>query len=60
MWMHYRITLYTRDMSHREVDVTIAQAFKLYSDVIPLDFKQITSGQADIMILFKGRCKSLK
>ena len=47
-------------MSHREVDVTIAQAFKLYSDVIPLDFKQITSGQADIMILFKGRCKSLK
>ncbi|XP_041918944.1 collagenase 3-like [Alosa sapidissima] len=51
----YRITIYTRDLSQREVDYTIGQAFKLYSDIIPLDFKQITSGTADIMILFKGR-----
>lgn len=51
----YRITLYTNDLSRREVDATIAQAFKLYSDVIPLDFKQIHSGTADIMILFKAR-----
>ncbi|KAL2096441.1 hypothetical protein ACEWY4_008589 [Coilia grayii] len=41
-------------LTYRDVDNTIAQAFKLYSDVIPLDFKQITSGTADIMILFKG------
>ncbi|CAJ1065837.1 collagenase 3-like [Xyrichtys novacula] len=50
----YRITQYTPDLTNRQVDATIAQAFQLYSDVIPLDFKQIRSGTADIMILFKG------
>lgn len=54
---HFRITEYTPDLSQREVDVTIAQAFKLYSDVTPLVFKQIYSGTADIMILFKARSK---
>ncbi|KAJ8348572.1 hypothetical protein SKAU_G00271610 [Synaphobranchus kaupii] len=51
----YRITRYTRDLSQKEVDATISQAFKLYSDIIPLDFQQIHSGTADIIILFKGR-----
>ncbi|KAF7700947.1 matrix metallopeptidase 30 [Silurus meridionalis] len=51
----YRITEYTPDLSQGEVDTTIAQAFKLYSDVTPLVFKQIYSGTADIMILFKAR-----
>uniref|UniRef100_A0A673BWF0 Collagenase 3-like n=1 Tax=Sphaeramia orbicularis TaxID=375764 RepID=A0A673BWF0_9TELE len=50
----YRITQYTPDLSQRQVDETIAKAFELYSDVIPLNFKQIYSGTADIMILFKG------
>ncbi|XP_028320500.1 collagenase 3-like [Gouania willdenowi] len=50
----YRITQYTPDLSQSQVDATIAQAFKLYSDVIPLDFKHISTGTADIMILFKG------
>ncbi|XP_040902133.1 collagenase 3-like [Toxotes jaculatrix] len=50
----YRITRYTPDLTQRQVDATIAQAFQLYSDVIPLDFKQIYTGTADIMILFKG------
>ncbi|XP_077467480.1 uncharacterized protein LOC144083466 [Stigmatopora argus] len=50
----YRITQYTPDLSQRQVDETIRQAFQLYSDIIPLDFKQIYSGTADIMILFKG------
>ncbi|KAJ0063623.1 hypothetical protein NL108_004463 [Boleophthalmus pectinirostris] len=50
----YRITQYTPDLSQGQVDATIAQAFQLYSDVIPLNFKQIYSGTADIMILFKG------
>lgn len=45
-------------MSQRQVDNTIAQAFQLYSDVIPLDFKQVYSGTADIVILFKGGCES--
>lgn len=53
-----RITRYTPDLSRSQVDATIAQAFQLYSDVIPLDFKQINSGTADIMILFKGGCES--
>lgn len=53
-----RITQYTPDLPQRQVDATIAQAFQLYSDVIPLDFKQVTSGTADIMILFKGGCES--
>ncbi|KAM6970469.1 matrix metallopeptidase 30 [Aplochiton taeniatus] len=51
----YRITLYTSDLRRSDVDATIAKAFQLYSDVIPLDFKQINSGTADIMILFKAR-----
>ncbi|XP_077051796.1 matrix metallopeptidase 30 [Siphateles boraxobius] len=50
----YRITEYTSQLSQRDVDVIIAKAFQLYSDVIPLDFKQIYSGTADIMILFKA------
>ncbi|XP_042270399.1 uncharacterized protein LOC121898933 [Thunnus maccoyii] len=50
----YMITRYTPDLSQSQVDSTIAKAFQLYSDVIPLDFKQIYSGTADIMILFKG------
>ncbi|XP_073729815.1 collagenase 3-like [Misgurnus anguillicaudatus] len=50
----YRITEYTLKLSRSEVDATIAKAFKMYSDVIPLDFKQIYSGTADIMILFKA------
>ncbi|KAK5904452.1 hypothetical protein CesoFtcFv8_006015 [Champsocephalus esox] len=50
----YRITQYTPDLTQSHVDSTIAQAFQLYSDVIPLNFKQVYSGNADIMILFKG------
>uniref|UniRef100_A0A8C2ZJP9 Peptidase metallopeptidase domain-containing protein n=1 Tax=Cyclopterus lumpus TaxID=8103 RepID=A0A8C2ZJP9_CYCLU len=50
----YRITQYTQDLTQSQVDAIIAQAFQLYSDVIPLDFKQVNSGTADIMILFKG------
>lgn len=53
-----RITQYTPDLPQSQVDTTIAQAFQIYSDVIPLDFKQISSGTADIMILFKGGCES--
>uniref|UniRef100_A0A3Q3IMT4 Peptidase metallopeptidase domain-containing protein n=1 Tax=Monopterus albus TaxID=43700 RepID=A0A3Q3IMT4_MONAL len=49
----YRITDYTPDLSQNEVDTAIAKALKLYSDVLPLDFKQIDNGTADIMIVFK-------
>lgn len=52
---HCRITDYTADLSQSDVDANIAKALQLYSDVIPLDFKQIDSGTADIMIMFKSR-----
>eukprot|EP00064_Thunnus_orientalis_P014238 superscaffoldBa00002453_g14280 len=51
----YRITDYTPDLSQSDVDATLAKALKLYSDVIPLDFRQIHSGTADIMIMFKAQ-----
>ncbi|XP_029302302.1 uncharacterized protein LOC115017756 [Cottoperca gobio] len=50
----YKITQYTPDLTQSQVDATIGKAFQLYSDVIPLDFKQVTSGTADILIIFKG------
>ncbi|XP_061137716.1 transforming growth factor beta regulator 1 [Syngnathus typhle] len=50
----YRITQYTPDLSQKQVDDIIGKAFQLYSDVIPLDFKQIDDGTADIVIVFKG------
>lgn len=55
----HRITDYTPDLSQSHVDATIAKALKVYSDVIPLDFKQITSGTADIMITFKRQGDSV-
>ncbi|XP_018546481.1 matrix metallopeptidase 30 [Lates calcarifer] len=51
----YRITDYTPDLSQSAVDATLAKALKLYSDVVPLDFKQIHSGTADMMITFRTR-----
>ncbi|XP_041865179.1 matrix metallopeptidase 30 [Melanotaenia boesemani] len=50
----YRITDYTQDLSQSVVDETIAKAFKLYNDVIPLDFKKTDSDTADIKIMFKA------
>lgn len=51
---------YTPDLSTSVVDAAIAQALKLYSDVIPLDFKRIYYGTADIMIMFsrQGKCSA--
>ncbi|XP_047464027.1 matrix metallopeptidase 30 [Mugil cephalus] len=50
----YRITDYTPDLGRSDVDATIAKALKLYSDVAPIDFKQIDSDAADIIIKFKA------
>ncbi|MED6265966.1 hypothetical protein CHARACLAT_030828 [Characodon lateralis] len=47
----YRIINYTPDMSQSDVDA--AKAFKLYSDVFPLDFNQTDSETADIVIMFR-------
>lgn len=52
-----RITEYTPDLSQSFVDATLAKALQVYSDVVPLDFKQIQTGTADIMIKFNARGK---
>lgn len=51
----YRVTDYTPDMSQSEVDTALAKALRLYSDVTPLQFRQIHAGTADIMVMFKTK-----
>ncbi|XP_078093148.1 zinc finger protein 335-like [Mustelus asterias] len=55
-WNHtdltYRIVTYTPDLDPRVVDDAFARAFQVWSDVTPLTFARIYSGEADIMILF--------
>ncbi|KFV87415.1 Collagenase 3 [Struthio camelus australis] len=48
----YRIMNYTPDLSRAEVDRAFKKAFKVWSDVTPLNFTRIRSGTADIMISF--------
>lgn len=47
-----RIMNYTSDLRHNEVDRAFKKAFKVWSDVTPLNFTRIRSGVADIMISF--------
>ncbi|KGL80220.1 Collagenase 3 [Tinamus guttatus] len=48
----YRIMNYTPDLSRAEVERAFKKAFKVWSDVTPLNFTRIRSGTADIMISF--------
>ncbi|XP_006907579.1 macrophage metalloelastase [Pteropus alecto] len=48
----YRINNYTPDMKRVDVDYAIQKAFQVWSDVTPLKFKKINTGEADIMIRF--------
>ncbi|CAM5073248.1 unnamed protein product [Natator depressus] len=48
----YRIVNYTRDLTRAEVDRAFKKAFKVWSEVTPLNFTRIRSGTADIMISF--------
>ncbi|EGV95530.1 macrophage metalloelastase [Cricetulus griseus] len=48
----YRIYNYTPDMKREDVDRAFQKAFRVWSDVTPLRFRKIYTGQADIMILF--------
>ncbi|XP_034972188.1 collagenase 3 [Zootoca vivipara] len=55
-WTHtnitYRILNYTPDLKKSEVDRAFKKAFKVWSDVTPLNFTRIRNGTADIMISF--------
>ncbi|XP_008520988.2 macrophage metalloelastase [Equus przewalskii] len=48
----YRIKNYTPDMKPEDVDYAIQKAFQVWSDVTPLKFRKINTGEADIMIQF--------
>lgn len=47
-----RIVNYTPDLTHSEVEKAFRKAFKVWSDVTPLNFTRLHEGTADIMISF--------
>ncbi|XP_068768436.1 matrix metalloproteinase-9 [Struthio camelus] len=55
-WDHmdltYRVMNYSPDLDRAVIDDAFKRAFKVWSDVTPLTFTQIYSGEADIMIMF--------
>nr|XP_033770880.1 matrix metalloproteinase-9 [Geotrypetes seraphini] len=55
-WDHnditYRVLNYSPDMDEELIDDAFARAFKVWSDVSPLTFTRLYSGEADIMISF--------
>lgn len=55
-----RIVNYTPDMSHSEVEKAFRKAFKVWSDVTPLNFTRIYDGTADIMISFGTNGKGVE
>ncbi|XP_006834014.1 PREDICTED: matrilysin [Chrysochloris asiatica] len=51
----YRVVSYTRDLPQSIVDQLLAKAFNIWSSEIPLHFKRVHWGKADIMISFARR-----
>ncbi|XP_029468601.1 matrix metalloproteinase-9 [Rhinatrema bivittatum] len=55
-WDHnditYRVLNYSPDLDAAVIDDAFARAFKVWSDVSPLTFTRLNSGEADIMIQF--------
>ncbi|XP_078581369.1 collagenase 3-like [Branchiostoma floridae x Branchiostoma japonicum] len=48
----YKITEYTPRLSQSEVRRIMHDAFQIWSDYTPLDFTEVTSGNADMLIAF--------
>ncbi|XP_053472980.1 72 kDa type IV collagenase [Ictalurus furcatus] len=48
----YRILGHSPDMDEETIDDAFFRAFKVWSDVTPLKFTRLTTGEADIMINF--------
>uniref|UniRef100_A0AAT9FG57 Matrix metalloproteinase n=1 Tax=Enchytraeus japonensis TaxID=228735 RepID=A0AAT9FG57_9ANNE len=53
-YLTFRILNYTPDLSYEETRDAIIRAFYLWSDVTPLSFHEIQSGDADIYIQFSS------
>lgn len=47
-----RVLNYSPDLDASVIDDAFARAFKVWSDVTPLTFTRLQSGEADIMIQF--------
>jgi len=52
VFFFYRILGHTPDLDEETVDDAFYRAFKVWSDVTPLNFTRIMDGEADIMINF--------
>ncbi|XP_075404849.1 collagenase 3 [Tenrec ecaudatus] len=55
MDLTYRIVNHTPDLTPAEVAAAVRKAFRVWSDVTPLNFTRIHNGTADIMISFGSK-----
>lgn len=60
-YLLFRILGHSPDMDEETIDDAFFRAFKVWSDVTPLKFTRLTTGEADIMINFgrNGICKNI-
>ncbi|ESN93570.1 hypothetical protein HELRODRAFT_194076 [Helobdella robusta] len=54
-WLTYRILDFSPDLDAEIQRQTMKEAFEMWSDVTPLQFTEVSTGQADIFIKFPSR-----